>query len=115
SGPHALMPGFSWNGTDGVGPLAIGQQLWRAYVFSDKRCINEVMIGSITGAPAWAPRAGPALALPATVKDLTDTEQNGKILKYGDQGAAFMADITPVIPSENDVAATTSTTSTTTP
>src|SRR5439155_11348954 len=88
--------------TNGVGPAAIGQQLWRVYVFSDKRCVNQVMAGSLTDAPAWAPRATQALAFPATVQDVQDTMTKGKLLKYGaSEGATFMADISPVTASEN--------------
>jgi hypothetical protein len=121
------MPGFSWKGTNGVGPRSIEQQLWRVYVFSDKRCVNGVMVGSLTGAPAWAPRATQALTFPGTVKDLQDTEANSTILKYGSEGATFMADLNSVTASENANAtasassgassssSTTTTTSTSTP
>jgi hypothetical protein len=106
--PNALMPGFAWSGTDGVGPNAIGQQLWRVYVFSDKRCVNQVMVGALTGTPAWAPRATQALTFPGSVKELLDTEAQGKILKYGAEGATFMADLNPVTASENAGAASAS-------
>jgi hypothetical protein len=105
SAPHALMPGFTWNGTSGVGPAAIGNQLWRVYVFSDKRCINQVMAGSLTGAPAWAPRATQALTFPGSVKGVQDAMTKGTILKYGEEGATFMADISAVTASENAGAA----------
>jgi hypothetical protein len=101
SHPHALMPGFTWNGTNGLGPAAIGQQLWRVYVFSDKRCVNQVMAGSLTGAPAWAPRATQALVFPTSVKAFQDTMTKGKILKYGDEGPTYMADLSTVTASEN--------------
>jgi len=101
SSVHALMPGFAWTGTDGTGPGSIGQQLWRVYVFSDKRCVNEVMVGSLTGAPAWAPRATQALTFPTSVKDLQNVEANGTILKYGSEGPTFGADLNPVTASEN--------------
>jgi hypothetical protein len=101
SSVHALMPGFAWKGTNGAGPSAIGQQLWRVYVFSDRRCVNEVMVGSLTGAPAWAPRATQSLAFPTTVKDFQDAEANGTILKYGAEGATFGADLNSVTASED--------------
>lgn len=105
SGPHALMPGFAWHGTNGKGPEAIGDQLWRVYVFSDRRCVNQVMVGSLTGEPAWAPRATQALAMPSSVKGVTDTETQGKILKYGSEGSTYMADLSQVTASENAGAA----------
>ena len=103
NGPHALMPGFAWTGTDGIGPAAIGQQLWRVYVFSDRACVNQVMVGSVTGGQAWAPRATESLALPGTVQAVSDAETKGTILKPGSEGATFMADLTAVTASEDVV------------
>lgn len=89
---HQLMPGFAWTGSGGA-------SLWRVYVFSDKECVNPVMVGSVTGSPAWAPRDWAPLALPKTVKDLTDAV-NAKYLGSGSQELAFSADGTPLKPSE---------------
>lgn len=97
--PHELMPGVTWRGTDGVDPASTGQSLWRTYVFSDRRCINPVMTGSIVGGPAWAPRASPPLALPASLLALQKARA-GALLKAGDQGTTFMADLTAVTASE---------------
>jgi len=100
-GPESLMPGFAWSGTNGKGPEAIGDRLWRVYVFSDKRCINPVMVGSLTGAPAWAPRVGPSQTFPTTLQQVQDDSTQGTILPPGNEGSTFMADLTPVTASED--------------
>ena len=100
-GPMALMPSFSWSGTDGSGAIATGDHLWRVYVYSDKKCVNPVLVGSMTGSPAWAPRAVSGLAFPTTQKDFQDAISKGTILAYGSEGKPFMADLTPVTPSED--------------
>jgi hypothetical protein len=105
--PHALMPGFSWKGTDGIAPGGTGQELWRVYVFSDRRCVNPVMTGSIVGGPAWAPRAIPPMALPGT-RDTLQKAHAGAILKPGAEGATFMADLTAVTASEGAVSSSSS-------
>jgi hypothetical protein len=44
----ALMPGFAWGTSNGLS---------RVYVYSDRRCVNVVTVGTIVAGPAWAPRA----------------------------------------------------------
>ena len=80
------------------------------------------MVGAITGESAWAPRAMPPLALPATAKALGDDVANQTILTYGSEGNTFMADLTAVTASEAAATSTqtggsgsTSTPSSTTP
>jgi hypothetical protein len=51
---HQLTPGFAWQGSDGVDGTRT--QLWRAYVATDRQCVNIVMKGYVVGSPAWAPR-----------------------------------------------------------
>jgi hypothetical protein len=111
-GPHALMPGFAWNGTNGSEPAAIGDQLWRVYVFSDKACVNQVMVGSMTGSPAWAPRAAQSLAFPGDSVTLAKDE-GGLILSYGAEGSTFSADDETVTASEDAAAAASSSSSST--
>jgi hypothetical protein len=53
---HQLTPGFTWQGSDGVDGRRT--QLWRAYVSTDRQCVNIVMKGYVVGGPAWAPRTG---------------------------------------------------------
>ena len=78
---HALMPGFSWSGvSDGS-----GTDLYRAYVFSDDKCVDPVLTGSIVGSPAWVPRSSGALVLPTSVDDLAKTLSGELLPKDGDQ------------------------------
>jgi hypothetical protein len=96
--PHQLMPGFAWKGT---GPKSDGTPagLWRVYVFSDKQCVNPVMVGSVTGSPAWAPRDTAPLKTPGTVQDLVDAI-NGKYLGMGGQDLSYSADGSLLTPAE---------------
>lgn len=108
---HQLMPGFTWSGT-GYRADGGAASLWRVYVFSDKQCVNPVMIGSVTGSPAWAPRDWTPLALPKTVKDLNAASApSPKYLGTGSQDLAFSADGTPLKPSEMGAAADSGSTS----
>lgn len=100
SAPHALTPGFAWKGATGADGAASNEGLWRAYVYSDRGCVNQVMAGSVVGSPAWAPRDVDPLALPATAKDLAAAVAGGH-LGFGPQGPAFSADATPLTPSES--------------
>jgi len=95
---HQLMPGFAWKGT-GFKSDGRPAGLWRAYVFSDKQCVNPVMVGSVTGSPAWAPRDAAPLKTPGTVKDLLDAA-NGKYLGMGGQELSYGADGSLLSPAE---------------
>jgi hypothetical protein len=96
--PHQLMPGFAWKGS-GYKSDGTPAGLWRVYVFSDKQCINPVMVGSVTGSPAWAPRDTPPLKTPGTVKDLL-AAINGKYLGMGGQDLSYSADGTQLTAAE---------------
>jgi hypothetical protein len=82
---HALMPGFSWSGV----PSPSSTDLYRAYVFSDDKCVDPVMTGSIVGSPAWVPRTSGALALPTDADTLGKTMSGALMPTDGDQGAAI--------------------------
>src|SRR5471032_88119 len=101
---NQLTPGFSWTGTQDTFGQGSNAQLSRVYVFSDKQCVNPVMTGSVVGSPAWAPRNSDPLAMPATVKDLTDASA-GKYLGVGPQTGTFMADGSAPAPAESPAAA----------
>jgi hypothetical protein len=100
SAPHALTPGFAWTGATGADGSTSNEGLWRAYVYSDRGCVNQVMAGSVVGSPAWAPRDVDPLALPGTAKELGEALAGGH-LDFGPQGTAFAADATPLTPSES--------------
>jgi hypothetical protein len=59
---HRLMPGFTWTGNETLDGTPA--ELYRVYVFTDKRCINNVYTGSPVGSPSYAPRPFGGLALP---------------------------------------------------
>jgi hypothetical protein len=79
---HALMPGFSWTGV----PKSDSTDLYRVYVFSDNKCIDPVMVGSVVGSPAWVPRSSGALILPRTLEDLEKVMKGSLLPKDGAQG-----------------------------
>jgi hypothetical protein len=84
---HALMPGFSWTGI----PNSDGTDLYRAYVFSDNRCVDPVIVGSVVGSPAWVPRVSGALALPRNPEDLGKVMAGAIMPKDGGQGVTLDA------------------------
>jgi hypothetical protein len=97
--PHELTPGFSWTGTtDALGDTASG--LWRVYVFSDKQCVNPVLVGSVVGSPAWAPRESDPLTLPADTAALGDAA-SGIWTGSGPQTGTYAADGTVPAVSES--------------
>jgi len=92
-----LMPGFDWSGS--LALYGTSFELYRTYVFSDKDCVDPVLIGSVVGSPAWAPRLSGALVLPRSAKDLVDARAG--FLKDGDQGETLDSSLHPVISNEN--------------
>lgn len=95
---HQLMPGFAWTGSAAYNNVT--SNLWRVYIFSDKGCVNPVMVGSVVGGPAWAPRDTQPLALPTTVGAYKDAAVGKTYLGMGTQPAAFAADGTELTPAE---------------
>jgi len=89
--PHQLTPGVAWSGTRDYAGIGAGSELWRAYVFSDRQCINPVMTGSLIGGPAWAPREGDPLKMPGTDEELNEF-RNGKFPGFGPQDNVYAAD-----------------------
>jgi hypothetical protein len=59
---HRLMPAFRWTGNQSADGTAA--ELYRVYVFTDKQCLNPVLVGSPTGAPAFAARPFGPLSMP---------------------------------------------------
>lgn len=101
---NALTPAFAWSGTT-VHGLRSNQNLWRVYVFSDKACINTVMVGSIVGGPAWAPRWSNPLELPTSTSGFSTFSTDPPL--YGAQASAQMPDGTKIVTAE-EVAGTSS-------
>ena len=65
---HRLMPAFLFSGNQTAGGTAA--ELFRVYVFTDKQCLNPVLVGSVTGAPAFSPRPYGQLSLPTLAVSL---------------------------------------------
>ncbi len=67
-GPLRLMPALTFPGSTVGGRR---YDLYRVYIATDRDCVNIVYRGSVTGAPAWAPRPSAPLKLPASDADLS--------------------------------------------
>jgi hypothetical protein len=76
-----LMPAFLWSGNQTSSGTAT--ELFRVYVFSDKQCINPVLVGSVVGTPAFAPRPYGTLSMPTLPQNL----QGARGLYLQDAGA----------------------------
>jgi hypothetical protein len=102
---HGLMPGFYWNGNLSITGQPV--ELYRAYVFSDRDCLNPVYTGAIVGSPAWVPRMSGTLALPMTVKDVA-TARTKVLVDGGAEPFAFSADQESVVATEGVAASSAS-------
>ena len=60
---HELMPGLSFSGDQGLDGQSY--KYFRAYISTDRDCVNVVFKGSVIGSPAFAPRTSGPLKLPA--------------------------------------------------
>jgi hypothetical protein len=95
---HQLMPGLTFKGNEDL--TGNPWPLFRVYAFTDRDCVNVVFRGSVTGAPAFAPRISGPLQLPVNQEEL-DAGLAG-VLPGADSETAktFMADGTPLTSSE---------------
>jgi hypothetical protein len=100
---HELTPAFTFTGDTS---LSGGQyDLFRAYVFSDRDCVNVIFRGAVVGSPAYAPRMSGPLALPATAEKLDEAASD--YLRDGSEGLTYMADVAKVQTTESDKPAVT--------
>jgi hypothetical protein len=76
---HRLMPAFLFSGNQSL--AGTPAELFRVYVFTDKQCLNPVLIGSVTGAPAFSPRPYGTLTMPTLPTSL----QSSRSRYLGDQ------------------------------
>jgi hypothetical protein len=67
---HRLMPAFTWSGNESIDGTRA--ELYRVYVFTDKRCLNRVFTGSVVGGSGYAPRPYGGLNLPVTATALAE-------------------------------------------
>jgi hypothetical protein len=96
---HQLMPGLTFTGDVALD----GRQyrLFRAYVFTDKDCVNAVFRGSVVGSPAFAPRVSGPLDLPADQEEL-DLAIVGVLPNAKTEGVkTFTTEGSPLTSSEN--------------
>jgi hypothetical protein len=71
---HRLMPAFLFTGNESLDGEAA--ELYRIDVFTDKQCLNPVLIGSPTGAPAFAARPYGPLSMPSFPAALQASRSN---------------------------------------
>ena len=99
---HKLMPGFLWTGNTAIDGTNV--ELYRVYVFTDKQCLNRVYTSAVIGSPAYSPRPGGPLALPATAAGVAAARST--YLSDGPEPASFSYDGDSVTSSESASAAT---------
>jgi hypothetical protein len=97
--PHELMPALTWTGDQALDGTT--WRLYRAYVFTDRDCVNTVFQGSVVGSPAFAPRINGPLRLPIDQvsfdKALTSVLPNAQ----DETAKTVAADTTPVTSNES--------------
>jgi hypothetical protein len=101
--PHNLTPGFAWTPSpEVVGDVgSVGSSLYRVYIFTDDKCVNQVFAGSIVGSPAFAPRTvGGTFALPQDTKSLANWTGPPYLETKGGEGNAFDATGAPIVSNE---------------
>jgi hypothetical protein len=106
---HELMPSLNFSGDQGFDGRAYNY--FRAYVATDRDCVNIVFKGSVTGSPAFAPRTSGPLKLPTTLSDVAIYEARTFPHAISDDKAepadvSWSADWRPLLASENLSAST---------
>src|SRR5207237_4417390 len=95
---HRLTPALTFTGNQGLD--GVGYELFRAYVFTDRDCVNVVFRGSIVGSPAFAPRTTGPIKPP--VSDTEVAAARDHFLEDGVEPLSFMADTAGIVPTELD-------------
>ena len=97
--PHQLMPGLTFTGDQALDGNTF--RLFRHYVFTDRDCVNVVFRGSVTGAPAFAPRINGPLKLPKGQDEL-DRALTFVLPNDKTEGAkTYTADTFPLVSNES--------------
>jgi hypothetical protein len=95
---HYLMPALTWTGDQSL--EGDSYRLFRVYIATDRDCVNTVFRGAVVGGPAYAPRLGAVLKLPAS-QDEIDAAQYGMLPLAANEGVkTTMADNSPVTATE---------------
>ncbi|MGH3065439.1 MAG: hypothetical protein ACRDOF_03975 [Gaiellaceae bacterium] len=97
--PHQLMPGMTFSGDQALDGTEF--RLFRAYVFSDRDCVNVVFKGSVVGSPAFAPRVNGPLRLPANGKEFDDALNSILPNDKNEHAATYTADTFPLVSNES--------------
>lgn len=97
--PHQLMPALTWSGDQALDGREL--RLFRAYVFSDKDCVNVVFRGSVVGGPAFAPRVNGPLKLPASAAELDEASFDVLPNDKNEHAKTFTADTFPLVSNES--------------
>ena len=80
------------------GPARAGVAALPPYAFTDRDCVNVVFRGSVVGGPAFAPRTGGPVKLPATSDELDLATRHGAAPEREDRGREdLMADGSEVV------------------
>jgi hypothetical protein len=103
---HRLMTGFTWSGNQTLDGSSA--ELFRVYVFTDKSCLNRIYTSAVVGSPAYAPRLGGALSLPADSAGIAAAR--GQYIDDGSEPSGEMFDGTGVTSQEAAAPATPTTT-----
>jgi hypothetical protein len=101
---HELMPSLTFGGDQGMDGRAY--KYFRAYVSTDRDCVNIVFKGSVVGSPAFAPRTSGPLKLPTSDVEVANFEARTFPHAISDDKAepadvSWSADWRPVLASEN--------------
>ena len=98
---HELMPALVYAGDQALDGQSY--EYFRAYVATDRDCVNVVYRGAVVGSPSYAPRTSGPLALPSD--DSAIVEAKGKAFPQATpdgkaEGTTFSADWRPLVTNE---------------
>jgi hypothetical protein len=96
--PHQLMPALTFTGDEALDGST--WRLFRAYVFTDRDCVNAVFRGSVVGSPAFAPRVNGPLQLPRNQTEFDDALVTVLPNAKSETARTFTADTFPLVSNE---------------
>lgn len=97
--PHELMPALTFSGDQALDGSTF--RLFRAYVFSDRDCVNVVFRGSVVGSPAFAPRVNGPLKLPTSQAEFDEALLKVLPNDKTENAKTFTADTFPLVSNES--------------
>ena len=96
--PHQLMPALTFTGDQALDGSE--WRLFRAYVFTDRDCVNAVFRGSVVGSPAFAPRVNGPLQLPRNQTEFDEALLSVLPNAKSETAKTFTADTFPIVSNE---------------